>query len=266
MTPPVRAFFSFSRVSDPTKHRAYGEWHALDHGPQNYALPGVIFGTRWVRTPDCKAVSPALTPFDPPEAAIQPEDSQYCTMYWFRDPIEQSLSEWNALAARSFNFGQRPEIGWTQRWLDFWVPIRGYVADHVLVEPDVLPFRPMAGVHIEVLDVSGINTDVTERLHWYDKVGFPSTLGLPGVAGIWTFTSVATFSGNHAAPEPNQTRRLHLTFLDQDPVTVAEQMVALHNSDAWVAPSVHGVDEARRFSGPLRTIVPGAWDWFDGVP
>ena len=44
-------FFSFTSVPDPAQHRAYNEWHQLDHRPENIVLDGVQHGERWVRTP-----------------------------------------------------------------------------------------------------------------------------------------------------------------------------------------------------------------------
>jgi hypothetical protein len=35
-----RVFFSFVELTDPSQHRAYNEWHQLDHRPENLLLPG----------------------------------------------------------------------------------------------------------------------------------------------------------------------------------------------------------------------------------
>ena len=40
-------FFSFTEVTDPAEHRAYNEWHQLDHLPEQFPLPGVVYGQRW---------------------------------------------------------------------------------------------------------------------------------------------------------------------------------------------------------------------------
>ena len=47
-------FFSFTEITDPSEHRSYNEWHQLDHMPEQYPLPGVVFGQRWVSTPACR--------------------------------------------------------------------------------------------------------------------------------------------------------------------------------------------------------------------
>jgi hypothetical protein len=48
-------FFSFTEITDPSEHRSYNEWHQLDHMPEQYPLPGMAFGQRWVSTPACRA-------------------------------------------------------------------------------------------------------------------------------------------------------------------------------------------------------------------
>ena len=47
-------FFSFTEITDPTKHRAYNEWHQLDHMPEQFPIRGVAYGQRWVSTPACR--------------------------------------------------------------------------------------------------------------------------------------------------------------------------------------------------------------------
>ena len=46
-------FFSFTEITDPSEHRAYNEWHQLDHMPEQLPLRGVAYGARWVSTPAC---------------------------------------------------------------------------------------------------------------------------------------------------------------------------------------------------------------------
>ena len=55
---PALAYFSFAEITDRTRHHEFNEYHQLDHRPENLALPGVIFGERWVRTPDCAQALP----------------------------------------------------------------------------------------------------------------------------------------------------------------------------------------------------------------
>ena len=54
MAKVLLGFFSFTEITDPSEHRSYNEWHQLDHMPEQYPLPGVVFGQRWVSTPACR--------------------------------------------------------------------------------------------------------------------------------------------------------------------------------------------------------------------
>src|SRR5207253_8423668 len=80
---PTYGFFSFTEVTDPSAHHAYNEWHQLDHLPEQYPLPGIVHGQRWVSTPACRAAravsGPALDPI------------HYVTCYLMADPIRATL-------------------------------------------------------------------------------------------------------------------------------------------------------------------------------
>ena len=47
-------FFSFTEITDPAEHHSYNEWHMLDHMPEQYPIPGIAYGQRWVSTPACR--------------------------------------------------------------------------------------------------------------------------------------------------------------------------------------------------------------------
>jgi len=74
----VLGFFSFTEVTDPSAHRAYNEWHRLDHLPEQFSLDGILFGQRWVATPSCREARVAVSPL------LQP--CHYMTLYLMRDP------------------------------------------------------------------------------------------------------------------------------------------------------------------------------------
>jgi hypothetical protein len=52
------------------------------------------------------------------------------------------------------------------------------------------------------------------------------------------------------------TFRVHVYFLDGEPLDVAKAIAALPARDNTALERV-------LFAGPLRTIVPWQWDWFD---
>jgi hypothetical protein len=87
------AFFSLVSLSDPGQHRAYNEWHQLDHRPENLALPGVAWGDRWARADSPHSEAPTASPY---------RDVDYLAMYWFRQPLDESLKAWDDLGGGSF--------------------------------------------------------------------------------------------------------------------------------------------------------------------
>lgn len=103
----TRTYFSLSEITDPDRHRDHNEWHQLDHQPENLLLPGVALGSRWVRSPDCAAVSSG--------SATTYMKSHYGLMYWFREPMAETLDDFFELSERSFQWGRSPQVGWTNR-------------------------------------------------------------------------------------------------------------------------------------------------------
>ncbi len=73
-------FFSFTEITDPSEHRSYNEWHQLDHMPEQYPLPGMAFGQRWVSTPACRAARAVDGPLLAPV--------HYVTLYLMTEPVE----------------------------------------------------------------------------------------------------------------------------------------------------------------------------------
>lgn len=222
-----RVFFSFPEITDPDRHRDYNLWHQFDHLPQNRALPGVRHGERWVRSPACRAASPAA-----PAAAGDPrgadlEAAHYMAMYWFADPVESSIEEWFELGARTGEVGRRPEVAWTRRpFMGFFEPVAGAVADGVRVGAGAVPLLPHAGV---VLDVRRGVGQAADAEAW---------AGVPGVHGSWTFAGLGDAAD----------LVLTLAWCAIDPVGVVDAVPA--------APT--GI-----LRTPLAAIVPGEWDWFD---
>jgi hypothetical protein len=166
-----RVFFSFTEIPDPDHHRPYNEWHQLDHRPENLALPGVLYGERWVRSPDCAAVSSA--------SDARFESFHYLNMYWLREPIAESRKAWQDLGSRAFQWGRRPDVSIARRnHLQFCDPIKGYVHPRVLVNEDILPIRPNLGVWLSVSRVVGSESTSDDLFCWYDPVRIPDTLGV----------------------------------------------------------------------------------------
>jgi hypothetical protein len=188
-------------------------------------------------------------------------DFHYLNMYWLRDPVDESVAEWNELAERSFHWGRRDDVHIANRLLmDFFRPVKGYVNTRVLVSAEALPMRPTRGIHVTVSRITDSRSREAETLYrWYDREGIPTWLDCPGVAGAWTFASESTFatSLDLSTGAPPQSVRIVVLYLDEDPVDVTPALAAVG------AKAEPGGVEAVLFSGPLRTIIPWEWDWFD---
>jgi hypothetical protein len=259
-----KAFFSFTEVPDRRRHHEYNAWHQLDHRPENLALPGVLHGERWVRSPDCAAVSPPVSD--------ELGDVHYVNMYWFRDPADESFREWQALAERSFQWGRRPDTAIARRALmGSFSPVKGYVSRRVAVSADALPFRPNRGIAITVSRLTDPHGAAAhERFAWYDSTFIPELVESPGVAGVWTFSSQSTTlePGRRAAggsttfdeqdgAVPGRYRIL-LTYLDADPLDHLASRASAARSDGPNPES-----EVSILDGVLRSITPWEWTWFD---
>jgi hypothetical protein len=251
-----RAFFSFSRLTDQSRHQDYGAWHGLDHMPENLALDGVALGCRWVRSPSCVARTTATSD--------ELDGVQYLTTYWFRDPHEESTRAWDELASMSRHWGRRPELGWTERLRrGYFVPVKGYANPRVLVPADVVPFRPTRGVHVTVSRFEGAPVDVVTALQWYDEVGIPDLLSCRGAAGAWNFVSEDTFVQDRRSPTMTSLRVL-LVYLDGDPLAFVDDLQersAGRRGEGRLL-DTSGV-ETVLLASPFETVKPWQWDWFD---
>jgi hypothetical protein len=137
MRPIEAGFFSFTEITDPSGHRAYNEWHMLDHMPEQYPLEGVAWGQRWVSTPACTA---ARTASRPPLDAVH-----YMTCYLMTDPVERTLHEFYALGRELARQGRFHQHRRSHLSGPFTLDAKA-AAPRVLVRPEAVPFRPNRGV------------------------------------------------------------------------------------------------------------------------
>lgn len=256
-----RVFFSFVDLTDADQHRAYNEWHQLDHRPENLLLPGVAWGDRWARTAECAELGP------PPDAEFAEVD--YVAMYWFRPPYDQSIAEWNKLGEDSFQWGRGPLLpGVARPLLAFFTPVLGYAARRVRLSPEALVFRPNRGLHLTLTELADPHSAAAhEQYRWEDTVRIPDLLDCPGVAGAWTFSFRETQRHadlpltEHRSRRPPGSLRIRLLYLDDDPVKVTRDIT--ERESKWDAQGrATPCPEAGRtlLSCPLRTILP--WqDW-----
>ncbi|WP_193597067.1 hypothetical protein [Microbacterium sp. YJN-G] len=244
------AFFSFIGLDDPGQRGAYNRWHQLDHRPENLALPGVAWGDRWeLRTENRDLASGSAA-----------GEIDYIAMYWFREPVAESVAAWDALGEASFQWGRGPLLpGIRRSMLAFFRPVKGYAAPRALVSPEVLPYRPNRGLHVTVTEFDEPHSAQTHEAHRIEDADvIPALLGQDGVAGAWTFSfshpqqhTSLPLESRAAAPG---SIRIRLVYLEDDPAVLAPELER-------IAHETGGDPAGRRvLSAPLSTIIP--WqDW-----
>jgi hypothetical protein len=228
-------FFSFTEITDPSEHRAYNEWHQLDHMPEQYPLPGLAFGQRWVSTPDCRAARAV----DGPLLA----GLHYVTLYLMTEPVEATLKQFHALGGRLRELGRFHQHRRALVSGPFTVETVA-ATPRVLVSAEAVPYRPNRGAYVVVEELTG------ERAA--GALPVEPLLEVAGVAGVWSFVSPA----DHVGIWRSGHRRVTVCYLDEEPLRVApglDQVVGRWPPGAGVV--VH--------AGPVETVVPWQWDWFD---
>ena len=137
-------FFSFTEITDPSEHRSYNEWHQLDHMPEQYPLPGLAFGQRWVSTPACRAARAV------DETLLAPV--HYVTLYLMTEPVEPTLEEFHALGGRLRQLGRFHEHRRALVSGPFDLATCA-AAERVAISADAVAYRPNRGVYVVVEDL-----------------------------------------------------------------------------------------------------------------
>ncbi len=91
-------FFSLSHHSADGDDRGYLEWHQLDHMPEQYQLPGLVFGARWASTPACEAVR-----------AVAVDDwaqTAHVVCYLMGNPLDETIDEFFTLGRALAEMGR----------------------------------------------------------------------------------------------------------------------------------------------------------------
>ncbi len=247
MSAPVEiGFFSFSRVTDSGDHRAYNEWHQLDHMPEQYGIPGVVLGERWVSTPACRKARV----FD--AAALAASD--YLTLYLMSEPVDETVKSFFELGKSLARAGRFYEHRRSLLSGPFRVRARR-AAPRTLVSDQAVPFRPNLGVFAIVerarepsaSDGSQGGTAAESELTRIERL-----LDQTGVAGVWSFSPLGTDPRGSGAGELDLT----ICYLDEPPLEISRDLGETVR-DLW------GTSPHLAFAGPFEAIVPWKWDWFD---
>lgn len=241
-------FFSFTEVTQPSAHRAYNEWHRLDHMPEQFSLDGVLFGQRWVCTPACREARVVVSPLL--------ERCHYMTLYLMRDagvlPAFADLAQQLRQADRFFG-DRRAHLSGPFEVRERWV------SPQVKVSAAAVPHRPARGIYVVV----------------GPPVDGAAMVAHQGVAGAWSFAHTATDAAHianaeatdtadtadtdAAAADANLSRHITVAFIDGDLATTASQLGrwCLQHSGTmeWAGP----LDRLDRVN-PIDT---DSYDWFD---
>lgn len=244
------AFFSLVSLDGRSQRGAYNRWHQLDHRPENLALPGVAWGDRW-------EVAEEYAPLVSGEIA---GDVDFVAMYWFREPVDESVAAWDALGEASFQWGRGPLIPGIRRpMLSFFRPVKGYAAARALVGAEVLPYRPNRGLHVTITRFDDAHGEAAHVAHTReDREVIPALLDVDGVAGAWTFSFShpqrhSSLPFTQSPDDAPGSLRVRLVYLEEDPAVVTPALLEAERS-------LGDRDGTLVLSAPVRTIIP--WqDW-----
>ncbi len=229
-------FFSFTEITDPSEHHSYNEWHQLDHMPEQYPLAGMAFGQRWVSTPACRAARAIDGPL---LGAVH-----YVTLYLMTEPVEETLEQFQALGGQLRAVGRFHQHRRALLSGPFDVETTA-AAPRVLISAEAVPYRPNRGAYIVV-------QDTTPGSAGTGSVDTDALLDCPGVAGVWSFICGTEGRGPW---RPGQ-RRVTVCFLDAEPVDVSASLDdVVKRRSANPGAVIH--------AGPVETVAPWRWDWFD---
>ena len=240
-------FFSVSdrgESDDDPEDRAYLGWHQLDHMPEQYQLPGMIHGQRWVSNDDCRAARAV--------ASGAFEHVHHVVLYLMGDPAEQTLDDFFDLGSRLAHLGRFPR-DLPRRFLGALRLLEARASPRALVSAEVVPFRPNRGIYL-IVEQPADSDRLDPYLRWRHDEQLARLVTTPGVAGAWVFATAARYRrGRYTEGD----YRITVCYLDGDPSTAARGLAPLME-EAWRDAPVTPL-----LAAPLASLVP--WVWPDGV-
>jgi hypothetical protein len=232
--------FSLSQHSAAGDDRPYLEWHQLDHMPEQYQVPGIVFAQRWASTPACRAAR---------EAEVDTWSLvEHVVSYLMGEPVDQTIDDFLDLGRRLGDMG-RFSHHLPNEYLSALGLLESHAAPRALVSPEVVPFRPNRGIYlaVEAPRQDPAWDDYLRRVH---AEVLPRLLEHDGVAGAWVFSTSPRYERRSFSPGR---RRITLFYLDEDPATVGADLgPAL--SKAW-----EGAPTTPLLAAPFESMMH--WDW-----
>ena len=178
-------FVSMSAKDPDGRDAEYLAWHALDHRPEQYRIPGLRASLRLVSTPACR---------DARAANIERYEAvDHVMTYFFADA--GALTPFASLGSALGAAGRMPRMLPAVERAVF--QARGATASpRVKAGSDVLPWWPATGAYLLVEQGSEVASELTET---------------EGVAGAWW-------------AEGSEGLQVTYCFLDDDPVAAAHRL------------------------------------------
>lgn len=223
-SPDIKTLFVSMAERHPEGADArYLEWHSLDHRPEQQRLESIKTSLRVVSTPKCRLARAAC---DPAFEAID-----HVMTYFFNDI--GGLDAFNSLSAALRNAGRAPFILQPVQRGVYEVEEKA-TAPRAKLGSDVLPWMPVRGIYLLVEQGTAPSKSLIE---------------IPGIAGVWSASSVKTTFSSAAIGQ-----QITYCFLDDDPVETAERLrPALEQR--WQAKHIQPL-----LAAPFYSIVPYEWD------
>jgi hypothetical protein len=233
-------FFNLTPPPEPGEDfDSYLRWHLLDHMPEQYQLPGIVYAARWIADGECLDARLA--------GSGKLERIGSIMNYLVGDPVQQTSEDFLELGPRLAELGRFPKSRRSLQ-LRLLALLRWYSAPRVLISAEVVPFRPHQGVLAMVEEPTG--QDGPGWMQWLHAKHYPLLLDVPGVAGVWMFGSTDTWDLHPRCQGDPQ--YMTVVYLDEDPLATAKALAPLVEQ-RWGSGSVRPL-----FAGPLRSIVQ--WD------
>lgn len=227
--------FSFTAAAPPGDDGSYLRWHLLDHMPEQYRLPGIVYGLRWIADgayPSARLASHG--PLGQIGNAVH---------YLVGDPVQDTLDDFIDLGRTLRDIGRMPsmrpllQIGGLPL-------LQCHAAPQSAVSAEVVPFRPHRGVLLIVEEPRGPRFD--QWLNWSVAEHYPALLAAPGTAGAWMFGPTWNPAPRGWRSEPQY---ITVVYLDNDPLAVAAAVAPLVE-ERWRSDAVQPL-----FAGPLRSMI-----------
>lgn len=228
--------FNLTPPAPPDDDGSYLRWHLLDHMPEQYQLPGLLQGIRWIA--DGEYLESRIA------ATGHLEQVGSVVNYLVGEPVQRTLDEFMELGRRLAEIGRfpgrRPSLQ-----LRMLALLRWYAAPRALISAEVVPFRPHRGVLLLVEEPA--DGDVAEWLRWLHGEHHPALLDMPGVAGVWMYGSTDTWRlPERARGEPQY---VTVVYLDDEPLATTKALTPLVE-ERWRSGAARPL-----FAGPLRSMV-----------